>query len=151
MRPMTTRCAISGALALLLAACTGGTDPGAVGQSPTPRVVELSMEDMRFVPERVEVRLHETVRFLVRNPDDIPHEVFLGTDAEQLEHRAAHASAPPGSQADVPHFGYGAYVHARGTEQFMYRFDQPGPVTIGCHLPGHWEGGMRAEITVAAS
>lgn len=151
MSPMKTRCAISGALALLLAACTGGADPGAADPSPTPRVVELSMEGMRFAPQRVEVRLHETVRFLVRNPDDIPHEVFVGTDAEQLQHRGEHASTLPGSQPDVPHFGYGAYVHARGTEQFEYRFDQPGPLTIGCHLPGHWEGGMRAEITVSAS
>ena len=31
-----------------------------------------------------------------------------------------------------------------------YRFDGPGRLLYGCHLPGHWAYGMRGEIRVVA-
>jgi uncharacterized cupredoxin-like copper-binding protein len=137
-------------LTLVLSACLGDGDEGSASPPPSVRIVELSMDGMRFTPERVEVRLHDTVRFMVSNPEDIPHEVFIGSEAEQLVHRAAHASIAPQEQADVPHYGYGTYIPAWGTGQFEYRFDASDEVMIGCHLPGHWEAGMKALIVVTS-
>lgn len=151
MWPSSTRIGALITITPVLAACLGGEGVGTASPAPTVRIVELSMDGMRFSPDRLEVRLHETVRFLVRNPEDIPHEVFIGSEAEQLTHRAAHGSAAPQEQADVPHYGYGAFIPAFGTGQFEYRFDAPGEVMIGCHLPGHWEAGMRALIVVPNS
>lgn len=149
MWPIITRIGAVMSITVVLAACLGGRGVSTPSPAPTVRIVELSMEGMRFSPDRLEVRVHETVRFLVRNPEDIPHEVFIGSEAEQLAHRAAHASAAPQEEADVRHYGYGIYIPAFGTGQFEYRFDAPGEVMIGCHLPGHWEAGMRATIVVA--
>jgi uncharacterized cupredoxin-like copper-binding protein len=138
-------------LAPLLVACGPATDAGPRGRIATARVVELSIEGMRFSPDHIEVQQHETVRLVIRNPDGIPHEVFIGIETDQLDHRAAHASTPPRLQAEVPHHGRGAHIHALGTGQFDYRFDRQGELLIGCHLPGHWESGMRATILVRSS
>ena len=35
---------------------------------------------------------------------------------------------------------------ARGVAQLVHRFENPEETTIGCHLTGHWESGMRATI-----
>lgn len=138
-------------VAFVLAACLGGEGDTRASPGPSPRIVELSMDGMRFDPDQVEVRLHETVRFVVRNPEGIPHELFIGSETEQVTHREVHASTAPQEQADVPHYGYGAFIPAFGTGQFEYRFDASGEVMIGCHLPGHWEAGMRALIVVPNS
>jgi uncharacterized cupredoxin-like copper-binding protein len=152
MRWRTLWTALLSTLALLLVACGPGADAGPPGRTATARVVELSIDGMRFSPpDHIEVRQHETVRLVIRNPDGIPHEVFIGIEAEQLEHRAAHASTPPRLQAEVPHYGRGAHIHALGTGQFDYRFDRQGELLIGCHLPGHWESGMRATILVRSA
>ncbi|MEA2686994.1 MAG: hypothetical protein QOE93_2189, partial [Actinomycetota bacterium] len=37
------------------------------------------------------------------------------------------------------------------TGSLVYRFDQPGPVLIGCHEPGHYEAGMRGIVEVRAA
>jgi uncharacterized cupredoxin-like copper-binding protein len=148
MRSGLLRLSCLAALVLFVTSCQGTQGAGADSSTPRERIIELTMEGMRFIPDRIEVELGETVRFVVQNPDLIPHEVLIGSEAEQLEHHDAHASAPPADQANVPHYGYGLYVPARGTGQFVYRFDSPGEVMIGCHLPGHWEAGMKATIVV---
>jgi len=35
------------------------------------------------------------------------------------------------------------------TKEIIWRFGKRGKVEIACHLPGHYEAGMRAIVTVA--
>jgi len=30
--------------------------------------------------------------------------------------------------------------------EMRHRFDEAGPVLLGCHQPGHWEAGMKATV-----
>jgi uncharacterized cupredoxin-like copper-binding protein len=43
-------------------------------------------DNMRFTPERIEVRQGETVKFVVRNTGKVMHEFVIGTKAENDEH-----------------------------------------------------------------
>jgi len=134
-------------LGLLLVACS----PSAARRdvpAGTDRVVELSMEGMHFIPDRVEVNAGELVAFVVTNPNDIAHELYIGTAADQTAHHVIHMAASSPDQARVPHGGYGIFLAPHETGVVSYRFDTPGEIFLGCHLPGHWEAGMVATVTV---
>jgi len=134
-------------LGLVLVACS----PSAARRdvpAGTDRVVELSMEGMHFIPDRVEVRAGELVAFVVTNPDDIAHELFIGTEADQLAHAAMHKAAAASAQAQVRHAGYGIFLAPHETGVVSYRFGTAGEILLGCHLPGHWEAGMHAVVVV---
>ncbi|MCA1570360.1 MAG: hypothetical protein LC798_08610 [Chloroflexi bacterium] len=42
----------------------------------------------------------------------------------------------------------GVSVEPGQTQAFDYTFDEPGQLLAGCHEPGHYDGGMVADITV---
>jgi uncharacterized cupredoxin-like copper-binding protein len=147
MASTTFRALATVGLGLLLVACS----PSAARRdvpAGTDRVVELSMEGMHYVPDRIEVHAGELVAFVVTNPNDIAHEVYIGTEADQIAHHAMHMAAAASAQAQVPHGGYGIFLAPHETGVVSYRFDTAGEVMIGCHLPGHWEAGMHALVVV---
>ena len=139
------------AAALLLAACSGSSagPGGAVGDDSSPRTVQLTMTDqLRFDPDRIQVRRGETVRFVVRNLSNAAHEAYIGTDEEQRLHATVHAALPADQQAGVNHVGYAVHFPPFGNGEFVAKFDAPYEWVIGCHYPGHYEAGMRAVIEV---
>jgi uncharacterized cupredoxin-like copper-binding protein len=123
----------------------------AAASPPADRDIHVSISGMRFVPDHFEARVGETIRFVVTNPTDVPHELFMGTMAEPLAHHREVMNEPPDQQVQLmQHTGYGLYLMAHDTGQFLYPFGEAGQVTIGCHVPGHWEAGMLATITLSA-
>ncbi len=134
-------------LGLILASCSPAADRRDVPDG-TDRVVELSMTGMRFIPDRVTVKAGELVAFVVTNPNDVAHELYIGTEADQMAHRAMHMAAAAADQAQVPHGGYGIFLAPHETGVVSYRFDTVGEIMLGCHLPGHWEAGMHAIVVV---
>lgn len=133
---------------VVLCACTVTVRSG----EASSRVVNLSIDGYRFVPDHLVVSRGETVRFVISNPTDLAHEVAIGTVAEQAADEAAHQSAKPMEQAGVStHFGYSQYIPAFSTVDFTYHFSGDAEVMLGCHLPGHWAKGMKADITVTGS
>lgn len=143
-RPMGARLAAGVILVGLAAACTAA---GGTADRDEPRAVEITIDGYHFVPDHFTVTQGETVRFLITNPDDIGHELFIGTVAEQAARRA---EGVPGPSADdtVSHFGYGIYLPAFADGELDYTFSRDDDLLIGCHLPGHWEAGMVATIDV---
>ena len=78
-------------------------------------------------------------------------------DGEAGDHDAAEdASTSP--QGDLDTEGDGHHGHhgdaavlvldAGQSGELMVTFDDVGEFIIGCHIPGHWEAGMRATIAV---
>lgn len=123
----------AGALLLLL-------PPGA---GPAHRTVVLTAHHSRFSPARVEVPAGATVRFVVHNEDPIEHELIVGDDAAHRRHevgRDGHHHGDVAGEVSVP---------AGATATTTYRFTGDGPVTFGCHVPGHWAYGMRGLILVS--
>ena len=123
--------AVSGAMAL------SGCSPG-----PSERTVELTVHHSQFSLGELRVRPGETVRFILRNTDPIPHELIVGDQAVQDVHEAgteSHHGDRPGEVSVAP----------GETAATTYRFGPAGGrLLFGCHLPGHWSYGMRGEILV---
>ena len=122
-----------------LAGC--GSPAGGASRSGGERTVTLTAHWSRFAPDRLEVPVGTTVRFVVHNADPIAHELIVGDETVQHRHESgteAHHGERPG-EVSVP---------AGGTVETTYRFDRRGTVLFGCHLPGHWAYGMRGTIDV---
>jgi uncharacterized cupredoxin-like copper-binding protein len=130
---MKPRAALAAAGLLALAACSAGDGE---------RTVTIDIRHSRFSTGEVRVRPGETVRFVLRNTDPIPHELIIGDQAVQDLHEAgteSHHGDRPGEASVAP----GA------TAATTYRFGPAGDrLLFGCHLPGHWGYGMRGELRV---
>jgi uncharacterized cupredoxin-like copper-binding protein len=109
------------------------------------KAITIDMTDeLRFEPEEVEVKVGETVRFVVRNRGKLMHEMVLGTD-ESLHEHAELMKKFPGMEHDEPHM---AHVEP-GKEHVMgWQFTKAGEYHFGCLVPGHFDGGMKGRVIV---
>lgn len=120
---------------------------GIAGERKGARTVAIQMgDDMRFRPERIEVREGETIRFAVRNTGQALHEMVIGTPAE-LERHAALMRKFPGMEHDEP---FMTHVRPGARGEITWNFNRPGTFQFACLLPGHFDAGMVGTIVVIA-
>jgi uncharacterized cupredoxin-like copper-binding protein len=118
---------------------------GIPGDAKRARTIEVAMgDDMRFTPDRIEVRAGETIRLLVRNRGQVPHEMVIGTEAELAAH-AASMKGSPGMEHEDPNM---LRVKPGGQGELVWNFNRPGAFRFACLLPGHFEAGMKGTIVV---
>lgn len=113
----------------------------AMAPAPDVRTITIDVEHSRFVPDEIAVAAGERVRFVIRNGDPIDHEFIVGDEHVQRIHEngtEAHHGTVPGEVS----------IAAFGTAATTYVFDRPGTLIFGCHLPGHYDYGMRGEVRV---
>lgn len=111
------------------------------------RTIEVSMTDnMRFSPERIEVKQGETIRFVVKNSGKVMHEMVLGTKKELDEH-AAMMAKHPGMEHDEP---YMTHVAPGKSGEIFWTFNRPGDFDFACLIAGHYQAGMVGKIKVSA-
>ena len=109
------------------------------------RTVEVRMSDaMRFTPERLSVKLGETVRFRVRNDGRVMHEFVIGTLQENARHAELMVKFPD-MEHDEP---YMAHVPPGQTGEIVWTFNRPGRFEFACLIAGHYQGGMKGIIDV---
>ncbi len=109
------------------------------------RTIEIKMTDnMRFTPDRIEVRQGETIRFVHMNNGNAMHEFVLGTRKELDEH-AALMKKFPNMEHDEP---YMAHVPPGKQREIVWTFNRTGEFDFACLLPGHYEAGMVGRIRV---
>jgi uncharacterized cupredoxin-like copper-binding protein len=109
------------------------------------RTVEVRMSDaMRFTPERLSVKLGETVRFRVRNDGRVMHEFVIGTLQENARHAELMVKFPD-MEHDEP---YMAHVPPGQTGEIVWTFNRAGRFEFACLIAGHYQGGMKGVITV---
>lgn len=121
----------------------------AFGRSGDPakvvRTIEVRMgDDMRFVPQRLQVRRGDTIRLRVVNRGRVMHELVIGTE-EELARHAALMRKNPDMEHDAP---YMAHVAPAKRGEILWQFTQPGEFSFACLVPGHFEAGMRGTIVV---
>jgi uncharacterized cupredoxin-like copper-binding protein len=124
-----------------LAACSG---TGAASSTVPTRTIEVTTTDeMRFEPADYEVSAGETVVFEVTNGGQLPHEFYVGTAEDQAVHE------------DEMGAGHSMHDHANSVtvdpgqmKTLQLTFARAGTLEVGCHVPGHWDAGMRGTITV---
>lgn len=107
-------------------------------------IVIRMTDDMRFNPDRVRVRLDETVRFVLRNDGAMLHEMVIGTRAVLDEHAALMLKFPD-MEHDEP---YMAHVEPGQSGEIVWHFNRAGEFDFACLIPGHYQAGMVGRIVV---
>lgn len=121
--------------------------PAALQALVVNRSIEVRMDDrMRFAPDQIAVQAGETVRLVVHNDGQVPHELVLGSDADIQAHAA---DMQKGADHAHSHSG-GAAIHLGPGErgELVVRFAQAGTLQMACLIPGHYEAGMRGQVRV---
>ena len=124
----------------------------AYGQPGDPkkpaRIVQITMRDsegkMVFIPNRIDVRKGEQVKFVIRNNGELDHEIVIGTLDENLKHMAEMMKNP-----DMEHDDPNAKRLApKQTGDIVWKFTNAGEFDFSCLIPGHREAGMSGTIIV---
>jgi uncharacterized cupredoxin-like copper-binding protein len=112
------------------------------------RVVNVVMREadgkMMFVPDRVEVKRGEQVKFVLRNGGELEHEFVLATTAENLKH-AEEMKKNPDMEHDDPN---AKRLDPKKSGDLVWKFTKAGEFEYGCLIPGHREAGMIGTIVV---
>jgi len=112
------------------------------------RTITLTMDDnMRFTPDKLEVKQGDTIRFVVKNQGKQLHEMVIGTKKELDEHAALMVKFP-NMEHDEP---YMAHVAAGKSQNLIWTFNRAGDFEFACLIAGHYQAGMVGKITVLAT
>jgi len=114
--------------------------------SSADRTVQVALQDeLRFDPSSIDVRMSETINFEVTNEGQTAHEFVLGDESYQSEHEMSMGQMSGSLPPDEPN----ALVLQPGeTKSLAWTFTEPGEILYGCHVAGHYEGGMVGTVTV---
>lgn len=148
-------------LALALSASAALAGPGAAGHhdgevaygkpgdpKKPARLVQVSMGEkdgkMHFIPNRIEIRRGEQVKFQLRNNGEMDHELVLATLEENLKH-AIEMQKNPDMEHDDPN---AKRLAPKKTGEIVWAFTKAGQFDFSCLIPGHREAGMTGMIIV---
>ena len=149
---------ILAAAALLVAACSTSGSATTVSPSMAPndatdsplasaagtRIEVKLLDTLRMEPTSMTVPMGVPVTFVVTNSGSAAHEFYLGDETAQGEHEQVMMAG--GMPHDEPE---GIAVKPGETKELTYTFAQAGETLAGCHVAGHYGGGMKAVITVS--
>ena len=124
----------------------GGDGIGKAGNAKKiSRTVEIVASDnMRYAPDRINVKEGETIRFVVKNTGKLKHEMVLGTRKELKEHAALMQKFPEMEHADANMLS----LLPGKTGEIVWQFTHSGTVDFACLQPGHMEAGMVGKVAV---
>ena len=136
------------ALVIGLAACAAVVCVAyASAERGSDRTVEITINHSAFDPRALEVVEGETVTFVLINEDPIDHEFIVGDEKTQEAHEL-------GTEAHHDERATEITIPAGETRETTIEFADDGrlatadPLLFGCHLPGHYDYGMRGLIRV---
>ena len=121
---------------------------GIAGDAKTAkRTVAIVMTDnMRFTPDKIEVKQGETIKIVLKNEGKMLHEFVIGTQKELDEHATLMLKFPT-MEHDEP---YMAHVPVGKTGEIIWTFNRAGNFDFACLIAGHYQAGMVGKISVAA-
>ncbi len=120
--------------------------PGDPKKPARPVQVVMSEKDgkMSFIPDRIEIRRGEQIRFQLRNNGELDHEIVLATLEENLKH-AVEMQKNPDMEHDDPN---AKRLAPKKTGEIVWAFTKAGEFDFSCLIPGHREAGMTGKIIV---
>ena len=124
----------------------GQKDWGVAGDAKAARrtIRVLMLDTMRVSPDRIDVRLNETVRFTATNTGQVMHEFVIGTKKKNEEHAKLMMKFPD-MEHDEP---YMAHVPPGETGEIVWTFNRAGEFEFACLIAGHYQAGMFGKISV---
>lgn len=113
------------------------------------RIVLVTMREtddgkMIYVPNRVDVKRGEQVRFIITNAGEIPHEFTLASVEDNLKH-AEEMKKNPEMEHDDPN---SKTIQPKKKAEIVWRFSKAGTFEFACLIPGHREAGMIGTVGV---
>lgn len=124
------------------------------------RTVEVVLKDIAFEPSSLQVKAGETVRFVLINQGQLPHEFNLGDKAMHAEHQkqmvAVQGKLFTGGM-DHSQMGHGEHGHDSGNTvllqpgqrgELTWTFRSAAPIEFACNVPGHYQAGMVGPLTI---
>lgn len=118
--------------------------------SEADRTLEVEVDnELIFEPNEFEVAAGEVVTFRIANTGDLEHEFVLGDEEAQQQMAEEMAEEGDDGHAHSGEMSNAVTVHPGEEAELTWRFpDEPTTVLIGCHVDGHYEGGMQGTVTV---
>jgi uncharacterized cupredoxin-like copper-binding protein len=111
----------------------------------TREIKVTALDTMRYEPALTQVKRGETVRFVVTNAGKLAHEFVIGDANEQQTHAQMMRKMPNMRHEDNNMIS----LEPGETKSLVWQFAEVGELEIACHVPGHYEAGMRAKVAVA--
>ena len=112
------------------------------------RIVTVIMREgdgaMQFVPERVDVKKGDQIRFIIQNKGVLKHEFTLASVEDNNKH-AELMKKYPDMEHDDPN---AKSVDPGKSSEILWRFSKSGTFEFACLIPGHREAGMHGTVTV---
>ncbi len=112
------------------------------------RVVKIIMRDendvMRFVPDTIEIKKGEQIRFVISNEGIYRHEFMLATKIENSKHALLMKKYPDMEHQDPN----GIQLHSFSNGEIIWKFTKRGEFEFACLIPGHYEAGMHGKVIV---
>lgn len=109
------------------------------------RTIAVSMsDDMKFKPEKIDIKLGETIKFVIKNNGKLMHEMVIGTKPV-LDKHAEMMVKHPNMEHDEP---YMAHVSPGKSAEIIWKFNRPGKFDFACLIAGHYQAGMVGKIEV---
>ena len=136
---------------LVLGACSKKkTDIGKAAEpAAATRTVEIrQLETRKFDPPLVEAKAGETITFRITNTATSLHEFFLGDKKAQEAHEQEMA-AMGDAEMKMSDTETRLFLEPGETKELTWTFPAKAEVPFGCHMPGHFKGGMQGSIKVA--
>ncbi|MEC4876308.1 cupredoxin family protein [Pseudomonas sp. NC26] len=129
------------------------------------RTVEVVLKDIAFEPKDLQVKAGETVRFVLINEGQLPHEFNLGDKAMHAEHQKEMLAMQgklftAGMNNEGMEHGqmdHGVHGHDGGNTvlvqpgqraELTWTFRKSAPIEFACNVPGHYQAGMVGALTI---
>ena len=109
-------------------------------------LVTMTEQDgkMLFLPNKIEVKKGEQVRFKLTNKGLLDHEIVLATLEENLKH-AKEMEKNPEMEHDDPN---AKRLAPNANGEIVWKFTKAGTFDFSCLIPGHRESGMFGMVIV---
>lgn len=122
---------------------------GVPGDPAKPfRVIKIEMREegraMSFVPDNIEVKAGEQIKFVIWNSGSEDHEFLLDSFANNAKHKIAMLKNPE-MEHDDPN---GKRVGVQTSAELLWKFTKRGRFEFACLIPGHYEAGMKGTVVV---
>ena len=155
-----SRLALLLAIAALIAACSSGTgSTTAPSSDASPSIstppaasaaatrIEVNLTDaLKIEPAQMAVPAGVPVTFVVTNSGATDHEFYLGDEAAQAEHEQ--------EMSEMGGMGHdeemGIAVEPGRTRELTVTFPEADSILAGCHVAGHYAGGMKATVEIGS-
>ncbi|MBI4362938.1 MAG: nitrite reductase, copper-containing [Euryarchaeota archaeon] len=111
------------------------------------QVVSLEASEFKFAPMELKLKPGKT-KFIIVNKGVVPHELHLYPEAEARQITETHIGEHLRGYAPTTGLvvGVDARVGERSESDIIDL--RPGTYEMGCHIPGHYEAGMKGRVIV---